>query len=442
MLPWELSLINSYRKHVFEDLQPYVCTYPDCELFDHFFESRDEWYKHEAQRHRVKWFCNTENHLEYETQVDFLTHMKHHHGTNFDLGQLSLLKDMFRQPSRAIEGQCNLCMRHSAKLRSHVSRHLQQIALFALPRFNETAGSEKAELNSLSSRRNKGDKKQPQDIEQASQTSQSTSVSGESQREEYIEHPNSQFDLQDLDNDVELIDVPDAVDPEWNKFINKFSKAREDNDPLLENFVKEAQLQLKLRQARICCDDVFTYFIPISDLNRLITTSVAEQEILKGDLITPATAKIYAHRIEKAAKKLFSILALQEKGAAICSLLDSNLSDQDLPFLPKMVDGQWSLWRREPEERIEAFDPWDNKEKEEFCRTQWWMIAPVFDKDSLECLELADKVILPFIHLNARDAKNERIPSMMIGGRSGVTAYRIHPAHHNFWNWDTSLPLV
>ena len=214
---------------MFEDLQPYVCTYPDCELFDHFFKSRDEWYKHEAQCHRVKWFCNTDKHPEYENESDFLTHMKHRHGTNFDLGQLSSLKDMFQQPSQAIKGQCNLCMRHSAKLRSHVSRHLQQMAVFALPRANETAGSEKAELNTWSSRRNMKDEKQPHDTQEASQTSQSTSVSKDSQPDKDIEDSKTLSDLPDLGDDVEIIDVPDAADPVWNRVSDWFPKAKEDD---------------------------------------------------------------------------------------------------------------------------------------------------------------------------------------------------------------------
>jgi len=143
--------MQNLRKHVLDDLRPYVCTYADCNLFDHFFENRDQWYKHEASHHRVKWFCNTVNHPEFEAQSDFLNHMKNHHESDFSLGQRSLLNDMFRYPSRSDEGECNLCLRLSSNLRSHVSRHLQQIALFALPRVNETAGSGKAELNTISS---------------------------------------------------------------------------------------------------------------------------------------------------------------------------------------------------------------------------------------------------------------------------------------------------
>jgi hypothetical protein len=193
-----------------------------------------------------------------------------------------------------------------------------------------------------------------------------------------------------------------------------------------------------LRQARIPYQR--EYFIPLSELKRLITTSVIE-EILDGNWdMKPADVRTYANRIEQSSKKLFAILSYLKNGTAICSLLDSKLSDQDLPF--KVVRKDWSLWRREPEERIQAFDKWEDEDIEHFERTQWWMIAPVFDKENLDCLKLADEVILPFIPIEEHEKNNEAIPRMKIGGYSEVTAYRIHPAHHNFWDWDASLPLV
>jgi hypothetical protein len=151
---------------------------------------------------------------------------------------------------------------------------------------------------------------------------------------------------------------------------------------------------------------------------------------------------MYAHRIENSAKILFAILALLRNCAAICSLLDSNFSDQDLPFLTKEVDHRLSLWRRGPEERIKELDKLDDEEVEKFSHVQWWMTAPVFNKDSLECLEFADETVLPFSPLMEHEAEKEGIHQMKIGGYSEVTAYRIHPAHHNFWVWNTSLPIV
>ena len=205
--------------------------------------------------------------------------------------------------------------------------------------------------------------------------------------------------------------------------------------------LRSMKLAKDLRRARICHQR--QHFIPLSELKRLITTSVIEQEILDGNRdMEAADARTYANRVEQSSKKLFAILSYLKKGSAICSLLDGNLSDQDLPFNKVEVDEDCSLWRREPKERIQAFDEWEEEDIETFERIQWWMIVPVFDKESLDCLKLGEEVILPFIPLEEQEEKNEEIPHMKMGGYSEVTAYRIHPAHHNFWDWDTSLPLV
>jgi hypothetical protein len=209
------------------------------------------------------------------------------------------------------------------------------------------------------------------------------------------------------------------------------------NEPLLTNAAMP--LHLELRRARIHCHG-FDYFVPLSDIKRIITASVIQREIQVADPTMSADAATYASKIEESGRKLFAILAYRQNGPAIRSLLESNLSDQDLPFPHKMVDGQCSLWRRKPEECIGAFEQWDNEEVEEFARMQWWMIAPVFDKNSRTCLELADEVILPFIHVEENEKKDEGIPQKKIGGYSEVTAFRVHPAHHNFF--DSSIPLV
>lgn len=220
----------------------------------------------------------------------------------------------------------------------------------------------------------------------------------------------------------------------------------DDDEPLVTNAAMSSSSQISdlandLRRARIPYQREF--FIPLSDLERLITTPVINQVILDGNPnISPARAQMYADKIEQSSKRLLAILLYLRKGPAICSFLDSKLSDEDLPFLTEMVDYNWSLRRRKTEEHIQAFDIWADEEREEFDRKQWWMIAPVFSKDNLNCLKLEDKAILPFIHIKEHEKNDKGIPHMKNSGYSEVTAYRIHPAHHDFWDWDTSLPLV
>jgi serine/threonine protein kinase len=140
----DISDDRQWQEHILEDLQPYVCTYDDCDLYDHFFDSRDAWFNHEVHHHRALWFCNTKGHPKFDLEGEFLSHMQEIHEQRIGGMRFSLIKNMFRHPTESLKGTCNLCRRDSEDLKSHLSEHLQRIALFALSRVDETAVQELA----------------------------------------------------------------------------------------------------------------------------------------------------------------------------------------------------------------------------------------------------------------------------------------------------------
>lgn len=91
--------LRSWSRHVFNDLEPYVCTDMDCKTPNKLYSTRHEWLHHMKIAHR---------HHENETHA------------------------------------CALCgdhQRDQASLGRHVARHLQELALFILPR-NEADSDE------------------------------------------------------------------------------------------------------------------------------------------------------------------------------------------------------------------------------------------------------------------------------------------------------------
>jgi hypothetical protein len=151
--------------------------------------------------------------------------MRVDHDQTFEEVQFASLKDVFRRPSKSTEGVCNLCKRPSKNLKNHVSRHLQQIALFSLPRVNETAGSGKAERDSRSSVSRRG-----LDQESKSYDSSESGASGLESSHSISNHvgeEDSKPDAPDIDDHFETAEnVPDAVDQGWDDVTDKFSKAR------------------------------------------------------------------------------------------------------------------------------------------------------------------------------------------------------------------------
>ncbi|KAF5707177.1 serine threonine kinase [Fusarium mundagurra] len=53
---------RAWTKHVFRDLQAYVCTFDNCETPDALFETRQDWLRHELENHRREWHCNDLKH--------------------------------------------------------------------------------------------------------------------------------------------------------------------------------------------------------------------------------------------------------------------------------------------------------------------------------------------------------------------------------------------
>ncbi|KAF4549451.1 Hypothetical protein D9617_21g096720 [Elsinoe fawcettii] len=123
----------SWRKHVLDDLKPYVCTRPRCELPEDFFESRNDWKLHEIQDHPRAYRCAVDAHGVFLVEEKFRQHMETEHDLPID--QSCSLMDSFKRPVAAnTEEDCHLCGRRTKKLETHLARHLEQVALFAIPR--------------------------------------------------------------------------------------------------------------------------------------------------------------------------------------------------------------------------------------------------------------------------------------------------------------------
>lgn len=209
------------------------------------------------------------------------------------------------------------------------------------------------------------------------------------------------------------------------------------------------KLEDDLYDARMGGLSQHSYYVPISDIERLITVRIIEEIIQEGHpSMAPTKSRRDAETAKTDAKKLFAILALQGRGAAICSFLENKISDKDLPFMIKKVGNKWSL--SSPVRCSRIFESWGNREVEGFDRKQWWMNTPVFDKDNSHCQEFVDQIILLFSPIEEDGELNEGHDAEIrggtfhtnVGGYSEVNAYHIHPAHHNFWPWNMSLSLV
>ena len=143
---------NKCRKHVFSDLKPYLCTFRECN--SEMFESRKEWFRHEHQTHRTEWLCPFCADVAYRSETSFCKHLGDRHGRLFTNDHLPLLVKTCCFPiSKFSPHDCPFCDDWSVRLKKansqlsdddlaitplqferHVGSHLEQLALFALPR--------------------------------------------------------------------------------------------------------------------------------------------------------------------------------------------------------------------------------------------------------------------------------------------------------------------
>ncbi|KAF2192024.1 hypothetical protein K469DRAFT_346469 [Zopfia rhizophila CBS 207.26] len=213
----------AWRRHVLADLQPYVCTFSDCNVPYHFFSSRDAWFEHETHNHRLELFCNTRGHKSFQELDKFSRHMRDYHGVNLDRKSSATLLHMFERPSHASEGICKLCMKPTKKLKLHVARHLEQLCLFAIPRADYTAGDEDAKDDSNVSQKNvegSSEEEPPnQDVDSTSSFSEDINVHQVDSARLETEVISDEY-LQDTSQ------VPDGDATIWDTVTDKFTQAR------------------------------------------------------------------------------------------------------------------------------------------------------------------------------------------------------------------------
>ena len=96
---------RGWEKHIFQDLQPYICTFQDCPTPAATYATRREWVSHMIQSHRDGWVRKGDIKDEIEAGL-----------------QCSLCASTFGTENEIIQD---------------VATHLQELALFVLPRYDD-----------------------------------------------------------------------------------------------------------------------------------------------------------------------------------------------------------------------------------------------------------------------------------------------------------------
>jgi O-acetyl-ADP-ribose deacetylase (regulator of RNase III) len=130
-----------WRTHLLQDLQPYTCTYPDCEASEQLFRSRREWHEHEAG-HRKAWRCPEHPSAVYSSPSGLETHLRQEHLDSFPESQLATIVKIGETSTTEVRDKCPVCFLSAdaegmGDFANHVANHLERFAAFALPNSSE-----------------------------------------------------------------------------------------------------------------------------------------------------------------------------------------------------------------------------------------------------------------------------------------------------------------
>lgn len=130
------------RKHVYQDLRPYICLEESCTTEDQAFRSRRDWNRHMLANHWKEWNCPLGCSASFQSSYDLRMHsLKKHIGLVSPENVDTLVALSSTAGLTMAEGRCSLCrsfdIKSSRMYASHVGHHLEQLALFVLPQTQE-----------------------------------------------------------------------------------------------------------------------------------------------------------------------------------------------------------------------------------------------------------------------------------------------------------------
>lgn len=136
----DISTRVAWKMHVYSDLQAYICTWEACPDSFVTFGARKDWAQHEIDHHLSDnmYQCSICLALVKDEQ-DFLHHVESVHGitTAPGLRQATIVTARCRVLRDLTGVRCNLCLKRGftdeRAYSTHVGRHLENIALIALP---------------------------------------------------------------------------------------------------------------------------------------------------------------------------------------------------------------------------------------------------------------------------------------------------------------------
>ena len=151
---------RQWKKHILEDLQPYICLFKNCSQSSRTYRTFREWQTHLSQPHYQDWQCPLSHHdaddgdsFVYDTLSSFQDHLNAYH-PQLDATAVRNISQAAGQPAR-LPDWCFVCLAEqpaTMSLHRHVANHLEQVFMLALPDRDDIKESDEVSSGLPSSR--------------------------------------------------------------------------------------------------------------------------------------------------------------------------------------------------------------------------------------------------------------------------------------------------
>ncbi|KAG5658043.1 hypothetical protein KAF25_006994 [Fusarium avenaceum] len=138
----------AWKRHIFGDLRPFTCLFSQCTESNIDFDRRHNWQLHVSKYHWSSWHCPFKCEGLFPSATELALHVKAKHLLTGDEQELRTVVSLGERVALTdTANQCPVCGSTVSGLKKyvkHVGRHLEQLALFALPRLEEQSPEEDA----------------------------------------------------------------------------------------------------------------------------------------------------------------------------------------------------------------------------------------------------------------------------------------------------------
>ncbi|KAI9151388.1 transcription factor Cys6 [Paramyrothecium foliicola] len=133
-----ISNRSEWKRHVFGDLQPYICLVAECTAPDHLYSRRSQWIKHMRSEHWRVWHCAFGCPDVFQSKQNCQAHIQTSHGYQVSATKIPSLLDLSsKADGTKARDKCPLCVdfecNSEQQYERHVGRHMESLALFTLP---------------------------------------------------------------------------------------------------------------------------------------------------------------------------------------------------------------------------------------------------------------------------------------------------------------------